>query len=243
MNHLVMAPVLLPLLGGVLLLFLPGTRLPLAARDGGHIRNAGAVSDLARALGLALVAAQALAALALMREVSDGATLVYAVGNWAAPFGILLVADRLSAWMLVITALLALCALLHAARGTDAAGRYFHVLFQWQLLGLNGAFLTGDLFNLFVFFEILLIASYALLMHGGGKERTRAGLHFVVVNLLGSSLFLFAVGTLYGVLGTLNMADLAVKAAATPPHRPWPMTTMARTSSARTAYSRAALAP
>ena len=221
MNHLVMAPVLLPLLGGVLLLFLPGTRLPLAARDGGHIRNAGAVSDLARALGLALVAAQALAALALMREVSDGATLVYAVGNWAAPFGILLVADRLSAWMLVITALLALFALLHAARGTDAAGRYFHVLFQWQLLGLNGAFLTGDLFNLFVFFEILLIASYALLLHGphgiGARERTRAGLHFVVVNLLGSSLFLFAVGTLYGVLGTLNMADLAVKAAATPP--------------------------
>ena len=115
------------------------------------------------------MAAQALAALALMREVSDGATLVYAVGNWAAPFGILLVADRLSAWMLVITALLALFALLHAARGTDAAGRYFHVLFQWQLLGLNGAFLTGDLFNLFVFFEILLIASYALLLHGGGR--------------------------------------------------------------------------
>lgn len=200
MNHLLMAPILLPLLGGILLLLLPGPRLPLR-----------------RALGLALAAAQVWAALALLGEVTGGATLVYAVGNWAAPFGILLVADRLSAWMLVVTALLALFALLYAARGTDAAGRHFHVLFQWQLLGLNGAFLTGDLFNLFVFFEVLLIASYALLLHGGGRDRTRAGLHFVVVNLVGSTLFLFAVGTLYGVLGTLNMADLAVQVAATPP--------------------------
>jgi multicomponent K+:H+ antiporter subunit D len=118
--------------------------------------------------------------------------------------------------MLVITALLALFALLYAIRGEDRAGRHFHVLFQLQLFGLNGAFLTGDLFNLFVFFEILLLASYGLLLHGGGRRRTRAGLHFVVVNLVGSTLFLFAVGTLYGVLGTLNMADLAIRVAAAP---------------------------
>jgi formate hydrogenlyase subunit 3/multisubunit Na+/H+ antiporter MnhD subunit len=79
---------------------------------------------------------------------------------------------------------------------------------------LNGAFLTGDLFNLFVFFEILLLASYGLLLHGGGRQRVKAGLHYVVINLVGSTLFLFAVGTLYGVTGTLNMADLAVKLAA-----------------------------
>ncbi|HAS51224.1 MAG TPA: monovalent cation/H+ antiporter subunit D, partial [Gammaproteobacteria bacterium] len=137
--------------------------------------------------------------------------------NWPAPFGIVLVADRLAAWMLIITALLALFAVLYAIRGDDRTGRYFHVMFQLQLFGLNGAFLTGDLFNLFVFFEILLLASYGLLLHGGGRQRTRAGLHFVVVNLAGSTLFLFAVGTLYGVLGTLNMADLAVKIAITPP--------------------------
>jgi multicomponent K+:H+ antiporter subunit D len=90
------------------------------------------------------------------------------------------------------------------------------VLFQLQLFGLNGAFLTGDLFNLFVFFEILLLASYGLLLHGSGRQRVKAGLHYVVINLVGSTLFLFAVGTLYGVAGTLNMADLAVKLAATP---------------------------
>jgi multicomponent K+:H+ antiporter subunit D len=200
LSHLVAAPVLLPLLGGTLLLLLPGPHLPLR-----------------RILGLALAAAQVWAAVALLGAVGGGATLTYAVGNWPAPFGILLVADRLAAWMLVVTALLALFALLYAVRRADAAGRHFHVLFQWQLLGLNGAFLTGDLFNLFVFFEILLIASYALLLHGGGRERTRAGLHFAIVNLVGSTLFLFAVGTLYGVLGTLNLADLAVKVAAVPP--------------------------
>src|SRR5690606_34809702 len=99
---------------------------------------------------------------------------------------------------------------------TDNSGAHFHTLFQLQLFGLNGAFLTGDLFNLFVFFEILLLASYSLLLHGGGRLKTKAGLHFVIINLVGSTLFLFAVGTLYGLLGTLNMADLAVKVAAAP---------------------------
>jgi multicomponent K+:H+ antiporter subunit D len=85
-----------------------------------------------------------------------------------------------------------------------------------QLFGLNGAFLTGDLFNLFVFFEVLLLASYGLILHGGGRLRARAGLHYVVLNLAGSSLFLIAVGTLYGLFGTLNMADLASR---WPPYR------------------------
>lgn len=200
MNLWVIAPVLLPLLAGILLLLLPQSRLTL------H-----------RALSVMAVAAQLGLTLALMAAVSDGRILIYALGNWPAPFGIVLVADRLTAWMLVITALLALFALLYALRGDDRTGRYFHVLFQLQLFGLNGAFLTGDLFNLFVFFEILLLASYGLLLHGGGRRRIRAGLHFVVVNLAGSTLFLFAVGTLYGVLGTLNMADLAIKVAVAPP--------------------------
>jgi multicomponent K+:H+ antiporter subunit D len=147
---------------------------------------------------------------------ADGSHLVYRLGDWIAPYGIVLVADRLAAWMLLTTALLAVFALFHALQGTDEQGHHFHVLFQLQLFGLNGAFLTGDLFNLFVFFEILLLASYGLLLHGGGRLRVKAGLHYVVINLVGSVLFLFAVGTLYGVSGTLNMADLAVKLAATP---------------------------
>ncbi len=199
-NHLVIAPVLLPLLVGVLLLLLRGRSL-----------------QIQRALSLVSVIMQIGLAAALLSAVNGGEILAYAVGNWQAPFGIVLVADRLSVWMLMITALLSLCALSYAVRGEDNTGKHFHVLFQLQLLGLNGAFLTGDLFNLFVFFEILLLASYSLLLHGGGRQRTKAGLHFVVINLVGSTLFLFAVGILYGTLGTLNMADLAVKVAQTTP--------------------------
>jgi multicomponent K+:H+ antiporter subunit D len=199
MNLLVISPLLLPLLAGILLLLTRNLDLGL--------RRLFSLAAVVGQIGLALLLAQA---------VAGGDILVYALGNWVAPFGIVLVADRLAAWMLLITALLAFFALLHAVRGTDAAGRHFHVLFQLQLFGLNGAFLTGDLFNLFVFFEVLLLASYGLVLHGGGPERTRAGLHYVVINLAGSTLFLFAVGTLYGVLGTLNMADLALKVAATP---------------------------
>jgi multicomponent K+:H+ antiporter subunit D len=116
-----------------------------------------------------------------------------------------------------VTAVLASFAVLYAIRGDDERGKSFHALFQFQLMGINGAFLTGDLFNLFVFFEILLIASYSLLLHGGGVDRVRAGLHYVVLNLVGSSFFLLAVGVLYGITGTLNMADMAIRVAAAGP--------------------------
>jgi multicomponent K+:H+ antiporter subunit D len=101
--------------------------------------------------------------------------------------------------------------LLYASGGWDARGRHFHALFQFQLMGLNGAFLTGDLFNLFVFFEVLLIASYVLMLHGLGRERLRHGVHYVVLNLVASSLFLVGVALLYAQTGTLNMADLALR--------------------------------
>ncbi len=198
--HLPILPVVLPLFAGVVLLALRNTPLWLQ-----------------RGLSVAATLALIPFAFALIGAAADGSHLVYKLGNWSAPYGIVLVADRLAAWMLLTTALLAIFALLYALRGIDSEGRHFHVLFQLQLFGLNGAFLTGDLFNLFVFFEILLLASYGLLLHGGGRLRVKAGLHYVVINLVGSTLFLFAVGTLYGISGTLNMADLAVKIAAAPP--------------------------
>src|SRR5690606_13935106 len=108
-----------------------------------------------------------------------------------------------------VTAVLAVPAYWRASLGDDTDGPNLHALFQFQLLGINGAFLTGDLFNLFVFFEVLLISSYALMMHGHGLARTRASLHYVVLNLAGSSLFLFGLGLLYAATGTLNMADMA----------------------------------
>jgi multicomponent K+:H+ antiporter subunit D len=199
MNHLVISPILLPLLAGIALLL---------AR---HID-----ARIQRAFSVAAVLGQIVLAALLLRAVDGGDILTYALGDWPAPYGIVLVADRLAAWMLLVTALLALFPLLHACRGEDGKGRHFHVLYQLQLFGLNGAFLTGDLFNLFVFFEVLLLASYGLVLHGGGRSRTRSGLHYVVLNLAGSALFLIAVGTLYGLFGTLNMADLAVKMAAVP---------------------------
>ncbi|PKP63987.1 MAG: monovalent cation/H+ antiporter subunit D, partial [Alphaproteobacteria bacterium HGW-Alphaproteobacteria-9] len=133
-----------------------------------------------RALGINISLVSCLAmlasAIALMARVSDGTILAYELGAWPAPFGIVLVADRLAAMMLVLAATLALIALLHAVvTRADRKGWHFHPLFQFQLMGLNGAFLTGDLFNLFVFFEVLLIASYGLMLHGQGPARLKAG--------------------------------------------------------------------
>ncbi|MDF9757743.1 multicomponent K+:H+ antiporter subunit D [Pseudomonas hunanensis] len=136
---------------------------------------------------------------------------VYLPGNWPAPFGIALVLDHLSALLLTLTGIIGLSALLFARARWDGAGASFHALFQIQLMGLYGAFLTADLFNLFVFFEVLLAASYGLLLHGSGRARVKAGLHYIAINLFASSLFLVGAAMLYGVTGTLNMADLALK--------------------------------
>ncbi|MBK9020995.1 MAG: monovalent cation/H+ antiporter subunit D [Sulfuritalea sp.] len=198
--HLAIAPILVPFLAGVLLLTLRDLPMPLR-----------------RWLALFAALAQVGIAIMLLAAVAGGEILVYRLGDWPAPWGIVLVADRLAAWMVLITTLLALFALIHASDGTDRKGRHFHVVFQMQLFGLAGAFLTGDLFNLFVFFEILLIASYGLMLHGGGAARTRAGLHYVVLNLLGSTVFLFAAGLIYASLGSLNLADIAAKAAGVAP--------------------------
>jgi multicomponent K+:H+ antiporter subunit D len=191
MNHLLLAPLLIPLAAGALLL--------IAERTSLRLRRSVSLIALAILLGVSLQ---------LVALAGQGEVQVYLVGDWPAPFGIVLVLDRLAALLVALTSVLALATMAYALQGGDRDGPLFHALFQFQLLGLNGAFLTGDLFNLFVFFEILLIASYGLLLHGGGRQRTRAGLHYVVLNLIGSSLFLIAIGILYAVTGTLNMADL-----------------------------------
>jgi len=195
-NPLLILPIVIPLCCGALLLL---------GRHG--VKSA-------RGLALLSALAQLTVAALLLDQAGSGVIQVYTLGNWLPPQGIVLVLDRLAALMLLVTAVLALPVLIFANAGADRAGRFFHPLFQFQLLGVNGAFLTGDLFNLFVFFEILLIASYGLLVYGHGVARTRAGLHYTVLNLAGSSLFLIGVGTLYGITGTLNMADLSVAIAA-----------------------------
>jgi multicomponent K+:H+ antiporter subunit D len=134
---------------------------------------------------------------------------VYRLGNWPAPFAIVLVADRLAALMLLLTSLIGTAAAVFSLGRWHRVGAYFHPLFQFLLMGVNGAFLTGDLFNLFVFFEVLLAASYGLALHGSGSLRVKASLHYIVVNLIASLLFLIGVSLIYGVSGTLNMAHLA----------------------------------
>ena len=200
MNHLLILPILLPLFTGSLLL--------LAHRKGEPFKRT-----------LSLLATWALVPLGvlLLQQANSGTLFVYQLGNWLPPFGIMLLLDRLSAMMLLVTAVLASFAILYASRGEDEKGPNFHALFQFQLAGINGAFLTGDLFNLFVFFEILLISSYALLLHGNSAQRVLAGIPYVVLNLLGSALFLIGVSMLYGLTGTLNLPDLAVRVAAADP--------------------------
>jgi len=176
-NQLIVAPILLPLLTAAVLLLLGETRRPLKAR----------LHRVSSLLGLGISISLLLWVQAQGQASSIG---VYLPGNWQAPFGIVLVLDRLSALMLVLTGIVGVSALLFAMARWDRAGASFHALFQIQLMGLYGAFLTADLFNLFVFFEVLLAASYGLILHGSGRARVKAGLHYIAINLLASSLFL-----------------------------------------------------
>ncbi len=193
-EHLMIAPILIPFIAGALMLLYDERQ-----------RRAKLGVGLASAVTLLLVAVE------LLNRAKSGSTPdLYLLGDWAAPFGIVLVLDRLSAMMLLLTALLAIPALIYSAAGWHKQGQHFQSLFQFLLMGLNGAFLTGDLFNLFVFFEVLLAASYGLLLHGSGQLRVRAGLHYIAVNLTASLLFLIGVSLIYGVTGTLNMAQLSM---------------------------------
>lgn len=195
MQHLSIFPILIPLLFGAIML------LPPISRDVNFQRIASMVGTLFLLISSAF----------LLYHVNKSGVQLYALGGWQPPFGIALIADKVSSLLVLLTAFLAFCVMLYAISGQDKGGAYFHPLFMFQIMGINGAFLTGDIFNLFVFFEVLLIASYALLIHAGGKQKTQAAVHYVILNLVGSSLFLFGLGILYGTLGTLNMADMAVK--------------------------------
>ncbi|MFL1876230.1 monovalent cation/H+ antiporter subunit D [Hansschlegelia beijingensis] len=195
-DNLIIAPIILPLLAGIATLLLGEPR-----------RNVKAGINVAASFTLVAIAV----ALLVKADTAEGLVGVYRLGDWAAPFGIVLVADRLSAMMLLLTAILGSAAVVFSLARWHRAGAHFHSLFQFLLMGVNGAFLTGDLFNLFVFFELLLVASYGLALHGSGAARVRAGLHYIVVNLAASLLFLIGVSLIYAVAGTLNMADLAAR--------------------------------
>lgn len=204
LRHIVVLPILLPLVVGAALFFLAES------------------SRRARvALCLFSVFSQLTVACALLYLTSDAAPYiwadgvgVYAIGGWPAPFGIVLVVDRMTAVMLTLGAIVATTTLVYSIARWDRPGQPFHSLFQFLTMGLNGAFLTGDLFSLFVFFEVLLAASYGLLLRGASEPRVKLGFHYITTNLAASLLFLIGVALIYGMAGTLNMADLAGRAAA-----------------------------
>lgn len=198
MPHLIIAPILFPLIMACLMLLAGERRYRLKISLG---LFAGLV-NLAIALSLLIW---------VKESPVVGSVGIYLPGNWDIPFGIVLVLDQLSALMLVLAALVGFAAYVFSMARWHKAGSHFHPLFLVQLMGINGAFLTGDLFNLFVFFEVMLAASYGLLLHGSGRLRVRSGLHYIAINLTASSLFLVGAAMIYGITGTLNMADLAAR--------------------------------
>lgn len=207
LHHLLIVPILLPLLVGAVQLFLAEHRVIRIVTALGSV-----LVLLATAITLLYLTTDA------MPHMWTQGVGVYAIGSWPAPFGIVLVVDRLSALMLVLTALVGLASLIYSLAYWERVAPAFHSLFQFLLMGLNGAFLTGDLFNLFVFFEVLLAASYGLLLHGSGVGRVKASLHYITVNLVASFLFLLGVAMIYGMTGTLNMADLPARIALLAPN-------------------------
>jgi len=196
--NLLAVPIVLPLFSAALLL--------VVSRWGGLQRMA-----LQRWLAASVLAVNLTVALALAHFTLSGHRLVLQMGGWIAPFGITLIADGLAAILLTMAAIVFL-AVLPFAIGTIDLHRErmgFYPLILLLLMGMNGAFLAGDLFNLYVFFEVMLMASFVLLTVGGQPAQTHAGIRYVVLNLIASLIFLAAAGIAYGTLGTLNMAQIA----------------------------------
>lgn len=191
MNHWIIFPLLIPAVVAPLLILM------------GRFDQV-----LARVFSIGAMLLQLFVAGVLLAQTLDGQVFQYDLGNWERPFGIVLVLDRLSATMVLLSTIIGLLISMAAIDDADEQGRHFHALLLFQLMGVNGAFLTGDLFNQFVFFEVMLIASYGLAVHGGGGGRLLGGVQFVTINLAGSTLFLIAVGLIYAVTGGLNLQDL-----------------------------------
>jgi multicomponent Na+:H+ antiporter subunit D len=198
--YAILLPLLLPVLGAMSLLV--GSRSLRTQRIGGVFFSG--ITFLA-SINLVLVTDQV-------------GYIVLQSGGWAAPFGISLVADRFAAIMVAVSSFMGVAVAWYAVGEIDAARlrRFFFPLYLALIFGVNGAFLTGDVFNLYVWFEVMLIASFVLMSIGGKKHELEGGLKYVSLNLLASMLFLVGAGLLYGITGTLNMADIAAKVAASP---------------------------
>ncbi|MEM9633076.1 MAG: Na+/H+ antiporter subunit D [Pseudomonadota bacterium] len=194
-DWLVVAPSLITMLGGSLTLMLR--------------KN----TDLQPKIGIVFLGALVLASLALLIRVLDHGVITMVMGGWLPPFGIAITVDALGATLTFIGSVVAFCAGLFAMATVDSTGRRygFYPFLLLLMTGVCGAFLTGDIFNLYVWFEVLLISSYGLLVLGNDRIQLDGAVKYGVLNLIGTNLFLIATGLLYGIFGTLNMADIAMK--------------------------------
>ena len=193
MSNLAVLPIIIPLFAGIIVTFV-NKRVSLS-------RNLAKLFTILN-LGVAVY---------VMYHVIQHGTIVLETGEWVAPYGIVLVADLLSALLILTTNIIATACVFYAPRSLPESKEkhYFYTFYFFLLTGVSGAFLTGDLFNLFVFFEVLLIASYALIVLGGDRVQLRESLKYVLINVFSSVLFVTVVAFLYGVVGTVNMAQIA----------------------------------
>lgn len=197
MNNIVVLPIFLPLLFAIVLFFFQGRH---------KLQHVIAVSGAAATLVVSLI---------LIIQVYNNGIQVLHIGGWRAPYGIPLVADMLAVLLAAAASIVTLACLLYARHsiGEQRKSNYVYPLMLLLLTGVNGSFLTGDIFNLFVFFEVMLLASYVLISLGSGKNQLRETIKYVVINMLSSSLFVIAIAYLYSITGTLNMAHLAERVA------------------------------
>lgn len=197
MNNLILMPVLWPLLTGIILIFFVK-----------QIKVQRAISLLSSLIGIGISAI-------VVYRVAQNGILTLALGSWEAPFGIIIVADMLASLLVLTTTIIGAAILVYSfySIGKERESFYYYAVFQFLLVGVNGAFLTGDIFNLFVFFEVMLMSSYVLIVLGGTKAQLRESLKYVIVNVLSSAFFVIAVAYLYSTVGTLNMAHLSERIA------------------------------
>lgn len=199
MNNLLVMPIVLPLLSGILLIFF---------KD--RIR-------VQRGISMMTLLISTFITLIIIQQVHQEGIQILQFGGWAAPYGIVLVADMFAAILLTFGHIAAIACLWYSFKtiGNERERFFYYPLFQFLLAGVGGSFLTGDIFNLFVFFEVMLISSYALLSLGGTGRQLKGSVKYLLINILSSTLFVIAVAYLYGAIGTLNLAHLSERVAET----------------------------
>ncbi|WP_042168766.1 Na+/H+ antiporter subunit D [Paenibacillus gorillae] len=197
MNNLLIAPVIIPLLTGMVLIIFQKNIM------------------LQRILSLVALLSTGVIAVLLMNRIKEGGIQSIQLGGWEAPYGISFVGDMFSALLLLATSIVAVGCLIYAfsSIGRKQEKLYFYPLFLFLITGVNGSFLTGDLFNLYVFFELFLVASYVLIALGGTQRQLRESLKYIFTNIIASAFFLIGIAYLYSMTGTLNLAHLSLRIA------------------------------